>query len=145
MTQPRLFNGQDINIAAAATRGVLDTLLTSAGLTFLQFVALRAMPGERAAVAERAAGPAAPAPAVRAAIDELEAAGLANGDPVEPTARGRELFERITAESVRIGDRLFEGIPAADQATAKRVLDLITTRAASARAELTAQANSHPM
>jgi hypothetical protein len=140
MTQPRPFNGQDINIAAAATRGVLDTLLASAGITFHQFVALRAMPGERAAVAEKAAGPGAGADAIRQAIVELAEAGLAHGDPIEPTVRGRELFERITATSVGVGDQLFDGISAADQATAKRVLDLVTERALAARARLAGQA-----
>jgi len=140
MTQPRPFNGQDINVAAAATRAILDMLLAEAGLTFHQFVALRAMPGERAAVAERAAGPGADTAALGRAIDELAAAGLAHGTPIEPTTRGRELLERITAASVRTGDQLFDGIPIEDQVIVKRVLDLVTERAKVLRSELAGQA-----
>ncbi len=145
MTQPRPFNGQDINVAAAATRAILDTLLTGAGLSFAQFVALRAMaaggPGTRDEVAGRINGPGAEPDALRRAVDDLVAAGLVTDTgQVEPTERGRDLFERITATSVRVGDRLFEGIPAEDQVVTKRVLDLITERARAAGAELAGQA-----
>jgi DNA-binding MarR family transcriptional regulator len=141
MTTPRAFNGRDINVAAAATRAILTGLLDEAGLTFDQHVALRLLvtggPGERDEVVDRDGGPGFDRAAVRAALTELESAGLASGDErVEPTERGRELYERITAATVRAGDRLFEGIPADDQAVAKRVLDLVTERAVAVRAEL---------
>ncbi|WP_291413922.1 MarR family transcriptional regulator [Actinophytocola sp.] len=145
MTRPRVFNGQDINVAAAATRGILDTLLTEADLSFEQFIALRAMaaePAGREAIGARASGPAADQASVLRAITALEAAGLATGsaDRVEPTERGRQLVERVAAASLRVGDQLFEGIPADDQVVAKRVLDLITERARALRAELSGQA-----
>ena len=144
MTAPRTVNGRDINVAAAATRAVLTALLDEAGVTFDQFVALRLMtiggPGGRDEVAGRDTAPGADVTAIRAAITELEAAGLATGDePIEPTERGRELFERVSGESLRLGDRLFEGIPADDQVATKRVLDLITERAVAMRAELAGQ------
>jgi hypothetical protein len=141
MTTPRVFNGRDINVAAAATRAILTALLDDAGLTFDQFVALRLMtiggPGGRDEILDRDGGPGFDRAVIGTAITELEAAGLAaGGERIEPTGRGRELFERVSAESVRLGDQLFEGIPADDQATAKRVLDLVTTRAVAVRSDL---------
>ncbi|MGH3759635.1 MarR family transcriptional regulator [Actinophytocola sp.] len=145
MTTPRALDGRDINIAAAATRAVLTVLLDEAGLTFDQSVALRLMaiggPGARDEVAGRDTAPGADRAAVRAAITELEATGLAAGDErVELTERGRELLERVTAATLRASDRLFEGIPTDDVATTSRVLDLITERAVVVRADLAGQA-----
>jgi hypothetical protein len=137
MTTPRAVNGRDINVAAVATRAVLTALLDQAGLTFDQHVALRLLviggPGTRDEITSRDGGPGFDPAAVRAVIPELVMAGLATGNErVEATARGRELHERITTATVRAGDRLFEGIPAADIAATKRVLDLVTERAVEA-------------
>jgi hypothetical protein len=144
MTTPRALDGRDINIAAVATRAILTTLLEEAGLTFDQHVALRLLtaggPGERDEIAGRDGGPGADPAAVRAALTELDAAGLVTGgERIEATERGRELFARLTAATVRAGDRLFDGIPADDIAVTKRVLDRITERAVAVRADLAGQ------
>jgi DNA-binding MarR family transcriptional regulator len=144
VTEQRIFNGQDINVAAAATRAILDALLDREGVTFGQFVALRGLagigaPASRDAVAQRAAGPAADVATVRRAIDQLEAAGLvaaAEQDLVVPTESGQELFERVTTATVRAGDELFDGIAGQDLAVTKRVLDQVTQRAQAVHARL---------
>jgi DNA-binding MarR family transcriptional regulator len=144
VTEQRIFNGQDINVAAAATRAILDALLDREGVTFGQFVALRGLagigaPASRDAVAQGAAGPAADVATVRQAIDQLEAAGLvaaAEQDLVVPTESGQELFERVTTATVRAGDELFDGIAGQDLAVTKRVLDQITQRAQAVHARL---------
>src|SRR5882724_5702196 len=100
MTAPQVISGQDVNVAAAATRSVLDGLLQRAGLSFAQFVALRAQPGERDALVRNASGPAVGEEAVSRALDELVRDGLVRVDEAgtswERTDRGRELFERMT-------------------------------------------------
>lgn len=143
MTEPRIFNGQDINVAAAATRGILDAVLDREDVTFHQFVALRAIAGsgtpiDRAAAAKRAAGPAADEASVRQAIDQLETAGLVvvDEDLATPTPAGQELFERVTSIVLRSGDELFDGIARQDLEITKRVLDQITERALKVRAAL---------
>jgi hypothetical protein len=141
MTTPRAVSGRDINVAAVATRAILTALLEEAGLTFDQHVALRLLvtggPGTRDEITSRDGGPGFDPVAVRTVIPELVMADLATGDErVEATERGRELYQRITAATVRAGDRLFEGIPAADIAATKRVLDLVTERAVAVRSEL---------
>jgi hypothetical protein len=77
ITAPRILNGQDINVAAAATRAVHDALVAKAGTTFEQLVALRALVGAGAAAdRDTAAAPAADEAAVKQALHHLEAAGL---------------------------------------------------------------------
>jgi DNA-binding MarR family transcriptional regulator len=144
MTAPRTFNGRNINIAAAATRSILDTLIEREGITFPQYITLRALVGsstERDALVSAVAGPVADEPVIREALDELMTAGLArvaaqDTDLIEATPQGIELFTRVTEASTRAGDQLFEGIAEADIAAAKRVLDLITERAAAVHAQL---------
>jgi DNA-binding MarR family transcriptional regulator len=144
MTEPRIFNGQDINLAAAATRSILDTLLERESLTFPQYVALRGStivgePTDRETMARQASGPAADEASIQRAIDQLDADGLVSVDElsrVAPTGRGRELYERIRAVSVRAGDELFEGIAREDLEVTKRVLDQVTERAVAVRARL---------
>jgi DNA-binding MarR family transcriptional regulator len=148
MTRPRVFNGEHIGVAAAASRSVLDALLDSAGITFLRWVVLRRLAGMETPVTRDAAADAVPPvagdrAAVLRTLDELAGAGLVQaGDTgtVTPTARGRQVFEEITAAAVRAGDKLFDGISADDQLVTKKVLDLITERAQAVRAELTGQA-----
>jgi DNA-binding MarR family transcriptional regulator len=130
MTTPRVLNGRDINIAAAATRSILDGLLDHADLTFTQFVALRALPADRDSLARNASGPAATPDALIAALDQLIARGLVTGaDHCERTTQGQQLFERINSASLRAGDQLYEGIADNDLQATKRVLDIVTQRA----------------
>jgi DNA-binding MarR family transcriptional regulator len=132
MTAPQVISGQDINVAAAATRSVLDGLLHQAGLSFTQFVALRALPGERDALVRNASGPAAGEEALSGALDELVENGFVFVDKsgsFDRTERGEELFERIAAASARASAEIYGGIASDDLVAAKRVLDIVTTRA----------------
>lgn len=130
MTAPRTFNGRTINVAAAATRGILETLLSKEGLSFEDWVTLRAV-----ATGQEVPSAVLGEDAVAAALTRLQSAGLLQSAN-EPTAEGRELFERITEAGDRVGDQLFEGIDAQDLAAAERVLDLVTERATAVRAQL---------
>lgn len=130
MTAPRTLTGRDINIAAAASRGILEALLEKEGLTFDDWVTFRSIvTGQE--VPSGFTGDEAAA----TALSRLGAAGLIQS-PSAPTAKGTELFERITERAAQAGDQLYEGIDAADLATVERVLNLVTERAAALRARL---------
>ena len=141
-------NGRVIALAHYAGRGVLETVLVRHGLTFLHSVALRPVAVAEAPVAREALVAevchalktgAEEAP-VRGAVDELTAKGLIVGDgagELRITEAGRELYERVTAETGEISARLYAGIPEADLVVAGRVLALVTERA---EAELAASA-----
>jgi hypothetical protein len=124
MTQPRVFNGQDINVAAAAARGVLDQLLAEEDLDFARYVTLRSLVN----------GAEPPAGYAEDALPRLASDGLTTPSG-EPTPRGREIIERVTAASARTGDLLFADIPHDDLETTRRVLNLVTERANAVRAE----------
>ncbi|GAB2972781.1 hypothetical protein GCM10017788_74720 [Amycolatopsis acidiphila] len=141
MTTPRTINGRTINVAAAATRSVLETLLDKEGLDFDAWIALQYVtePTTREAVRGSITVPGAPGgPAIEAALDRLAAAGLLreSGGQVERTAEGTELFGRITAVTAQIGDQLFDGIDPRDLAAAERVLERVTERATAVRGGL---------
>jgi DNA-binding MarR family transcriptional regulator len=144
MTAPRTFSGRNINIAAAATRTILDTLISREKLTFDQYVTLRALvvngtPADRATVVRTAAVPGADESVLRQALDDLTKAGLAEEDEqgnVAATPKGGDLFTRVSDASARAGDQLFDGVAEADITAAQRVLDTVTERAAAVRAQL---------
>jgi DNA-binding MarR family transcriptional regulator len=137
MTTPPVINGRDINIAAAATRSVLKTLLATEGLTFEQHLVLRAAvnqgPATAAALAEAASGPlnagGDPA-ALHETLEPLAAKGFIKpGDLIEATETGREVVARLAARSAATGNSLFDGFTAEELAITKRVLDRVTERA----------------
>lgn len=132
-------NGQIIGQAERATRAVLDSYLAETGTTFVPWVTLNVLTiaGGRLArdelVPRIVLGLRTDAPSVVAALDELTAAGhvRAAGDPaiVEVTASGEALFHRIQTGIDGISTRLYADLPAADLATAGRVLTVVTERA----------------
>ncbi len=143
---PRAVSGRELNLAAAATRGLLDSVLDQAGLTFTEHVTLRAVAAgaatpDEVATALGAGRPGVPTAAdLRTALGELATAGLLapDTDParLRVTGRGQDLLARITAATDEIGDRLFGDIPADELATTRRVLDLVLSRAAEVRPRL---------
>jgi len=132
-------NGQIIGQAERATRAVLDDFLIGTGTTFVPWVTLNVLSVaggrlQRDALAQRiVVGLRTDAPSAVAALDELAAAGHVRSgtDPamVEVTASGEALFRRIQAGIDGISARLYAELPAADLATAGRVLTIVTERA----------------
>ncbi|MFI6273940.1 MarR family winged helix-turn-helix transcriptional regulator [Streptomyces sp. NPDC050988] len=133
-------NGRVIALAHYAGRAVLERVLTRTGNTFNQSVTLRVVaiadgPIERDRVASDVAGSLkTDESAVQTTIDELVAAKLveeapSDGSGLRLTAVGRDLYERVTAETAQISARIYADIPAEDLATAGRVLTLVTERA----------------
>ena len=137
-----------IALAHYASRAVLEHALSRHGATFQQQVTLRAAvagdgPLERdALIAEVAAALKADPETVGVTVGELLDRGLlaADGSRVGVTDAGRELFDRVAAETSPITARIYAGIPDEDRVTAGRVLALITERAEAELAALTAVA-----
>ena len=139
-TAQRTIDGRDINLAAAATKSVLTAVLDRESLTFRQYIVLRTavLDGEERtpeALLTAAAGPAVgTVEDLRPAIGYLETRGFLGGDGlIGATPEGRELIEKIAADSREAGDRLFDGFSAEELATTKRVLNLVTERASEVR------------
>ncbi|MFD3373327.1 MULTISPECIES: MarR family winged helix-turn-helix transcriptional regulator [unclassified Streptomyces] len=133
-------NGRVIALAHYAGRAVLERVLARTGNTFNQSVTLRVVAAEGAPVerdkvtAEVTGSLKIEESAVRTTIDELVAAKLVEELPSDAsrlrfTPAGRELYDRVTAETGEISARIYADIPAEDLATAGRVLTLVTERA----------------
>jgi DNA-binding MarR family transcriptional regulator len=126
-------NGMDINLAARATRDVLDALLDQAGLTFAQWVAIQTLapphqPVERAAlVSDLATRLRIDPPTVSDLLGSLAATGHIADDRLTPS--GAALFTRIQAGIGRITATLYADFAPEDLATTRRVLLEITARA----------------
>jgi hypothetical protein len=138
-------NGQIIGQAERATRAVLEELLAEIGTTFVRWVTLNVQTTaggrqQRDALVQRVVdGLRTDAPPVLAALDELTAAGHVRptaDDPavVEVTDSGRAVYRRIQAGIDGISALLYADLPAADLATAGRVLTIVTERATAALA-----------
>jgi DNA-binding MarR family transcriptional regulator len=129
--------GQEIALAANATRAVLDVLLADVNTTFHQWVILNftatsggSVPRD-AVVARMRSALKIDHSAASAAIEEVVALGLAeaDGDRLTLTPTGSELFEQIRAGSAAIVERLYTGLPIEDQLTTRRILAAVTERA----------------
>ncbi|MFD7716481.1 MarR family transcriptional regulator [Streptomyces sp. NPDC059814] len=139
-------NARNLALAHYAARGVLENVLARHGATFQQQVALRAAstsdapqtPDDLLTQVQESlkADPAD----IRATFDELRAKQLlvADGVHLRPTDAGRELLAAVGAETTPISARIWGGIPAEDLAAAGRVLALVTERANTELAALTA-------
>ncbi|CAM5732444.1 MarR family transcriptional regulator [Streptomyces fumanus] len=113
-------------------------MLDRHGLAFLHSVTLRpvavagAPVAREALVADVCHSLKTDAAEVEGGVGELIAKGLVTEDgsgAVRMTGPGRELYDRITAETGEVSARLYAGVPAADLAVAGRVLALVTERA----------------
>ncbi|MGW5047535.1 MarR family transcriptional regulator [Streptomyces griseoluteus] len=135
-----------LGLAHYAARGVLEHVLAQHGITFQQQVVLRA-----AVTADAPQTPddlitqvqdslkADPAD-LRATLDALLAKQLlvADGAHLRSTDAGHELLATVGAETAPITARIWGGISAEDLAAAGRVLALVTERANTELAALTA-------
>lgn len=135
-----ILTSRDLNVAAFATRALLDTLLVDAGISFETSLVLNmafSAPGgvPMSAVFERLTVDARkPADAVPGYMAEVRAAGLVEGDDVlRVTDSGRTLQESLNAQVADIVSRVYAGIDHDDLVVARRVVDQVT---AQARAEL---------
>jgi DNA-binding MarR family transcriptional regulator len=131
-------NGQDINVAARATRGVLDRLLADAGCDFNTWIGLLlvAQAGGRVPRAELPAILATPlsldTDTAELAIRRMVGRGWyreADGDTIELTAEGLAFYERLRDRSTAVAGELYVGMDPTELATAKRVLTEMTQRA----------------
>jgi hypothetical protein len=128
MTTP--LNGQIIGQAERTTRAVLDRLLATTGTSFEQWVALNL--SAAGTLDTLAAGLRIDPAGAAAIVAGLTDAGLLTAAG-SLTPAGRARHDEISAGIAGITERLYGGLPAADLATAGRVLTTITDRA---RAEL---------
>lgn len=141
-----IITGKELNVAARATRSVLDHLLADNGTSFPVHLTLTLVadgdggsalshPMLRQALATglEVAGPVA-----EDVLDQVTTAGLVRWSTAAPddgearaelTSEGRALHERLATLSGQTAARLWRDIPAADLETTKRVLDLVTARA----------------
>jgi DNA-binding MarR family transcriptional regulator len=130
-------NGRVIGLAHYAGRAVQETVLAPRGMTFPQAITLRAAviaekPVERDSLVGEVVDALKADPAeVRVVVEELIAEGLlaAEASLVRATEAGRSVQAEIVAETQPISARIYAGIPAADLATAGRVLTQVTERA----------------
>lgn len=142
MTARKIVISQEVNVAARATRSLLDTLLDRNGLTFHSWVTLRTTithaPATREEIIREAAAPGIDDSVVRSALDKIEADGLIGQDGAgwASTEQGREVFQQVTEGTATIAAQLYDGIPEEELVTAKRVLDQVTERASKIRAGL---------
>ncbi|MER6738806.1 MarR family transcriptional regulator [Streptomyces puniciscabiei] len=135
-----------LGLAHYAARGVLEHVLSRHGITFQQQVVLRAAvtadaPQTPDDLITQVRGSLKADPAdIRATLDELLARQLLNADGahLRPTDAGRELLAAVGAETAPVTARIWGGIPAEDLAAAGRVLALVTERANTELAALTA-------
>lgn len=144
MTTAPPLTGQDINVAASATRALFNIQLDRAGIAFEEWVALRALaapgPAQRATVRGRLAELLSVAPAtVERLFDGLAARGLVREDgsgdapTVDLTPEGRTVFEQVNNGGLAVAAELYGDMDADDLATTKRVLADVTERAKAMR------------
>ncbi|MEV7200894.1 MarR family transcriptional regulator [Streptomyces griseoluteus] len=135
-----------LGLAHYAARGVLEHVLAQHGITFQEQVVLRAAvtadapqtPDDLIAQVQDSlkADPAD----LRVTLDALRAKRLlvADGTHLRSTDAGQALLAAVGAETAPITARIWGGIPGEDLAAAGRVLALVTERANTERATLTA-------
>jgi hypothetical protein len=129
--------GQEIALAAKATRALLDELLAETDTTFHSWVILNftATSGgsvrRDAVVARLESALKIDTATASAAIDEAVSLGLAalDGDQLGLTPEGTTRSEQIRAGSAAIVERLYADLPVEDQLTTRRILTTVTERA----------------
>lgn len=130
---PPPLTGQDINIAAAATRSLLDVQLERAGLTFPQYLVLRGLTAQGPASPAGLSALLAPLPGPRTdVVAELTAKALvrpAAPDSVELTPQGEELFQRLTRATDEVAAAVYGDLDPGELEVARRVLAEVTQRA----------------
>jgi DNA-binding MarR family transcriptional regulator len=132
--------GQDIALAARATRAVLDQLLEESGTTFMTWITLNAL-GSRGGAMGRVdlqrlfdRGVGADEPTVTALLGELQAAGLLRVVPdgaarAELTAEGEARYRPLRDAIGRLTAALYAGLDPDELVTTRNVLVEVTRRA----------------
>jgi len=136
-----------INVAARATRGLLDAVLAEAGTTFSSWMVLAALSGRGPAIQKDLAKSLNMiGPSVVERIDQLETAGLVTRSPVpgdrrasliDLTVEGRALIGRLRGVMRATEDALTDGLDPRDVQATRRVLAQVAERARALRAERT--------
>jgi hypothetical protein len=130
---------QVIGQAEKTLNAILDRLLAGPGLTEAQWITLTLTAGGAGSaghgqlVARVARALKVDQARARAHVAELAAAQLVqdsgDGSPVRLTAAGERVHGQIRAGVAQVTERLWGDLPAADLATAGRILSIITARA----------------
>jgi MarR family transcriptional regulator for hemolysin len=134
-----------INVAARATRGLLDAVLAAAGTTFSSWTVLAALSARGPAIQrDLAASLKMIGPSIVERIDQLESAGLVTrsavpGDRraslVELTSDGKALIARLQGVMRSTEDALTSGLDPREVEVTRRVLARVADRARTLRAE----------
>jgi MarR family transcriptional regulator, transcriptional regulator for hemolysin len=138
--------GRQVNVAARATRGLLDAALASEGATFADWTVLAAL-NTRGPLVQKDLARSLDmiGPSMVERIDRLEKAGLVvrsavpddrRASLVSMTDAGRERFTALQAAMRSTEGALTAGIDPKDIETAVRVLAQVAERARSLRAQL---------
>ena len=141
-TQAPPVNGQDINLAARATRKALDVLLAEQGTTFPPFGTMNTLVA-RGGAADRdalvdfiATALELDALTVRLLLHGLQERGLVRQHvtsggraEIELTLEGRLEHQRLSALAGQLTAELYRGLDPADLAVTRRVLVTLTERA----------------
>jgi MarR family transcriptional regulator for hemolysin len=135
--------GYQVNVAARATRALLDARLAEQGVTFATWVVLVALSTRGDLIQRDLAGIVdVEGPTMVRRLDQLEAAGLvarsaAPGDRratrVSLTEAGRALYERLRDAVEEAEVELLREVDPADVGTTQRVLRQIIDRARALR------------
>ncbi|HEY7045770.1 MAG TPA: hypothetical protein VH373_01020 [Jatrophihabitantaceae bacterium] len=140
MTDAALLTGQDIGEAEGALTALLERAIAPSGRSRAEYVTLRVLAtrgafGTAAELTEYLAGqrqlgldPAG----VTAMLDRMRAQALLAAQPVELTADGRALLDRLAAVVAPVTRAVFAGLDRDDLAAAHRVLVELTSRATDA-------------
>jgi MarR family transcriptional regulator for hemolysin len=133
-----------INVAARATRGLLDAVLAAAGTTFSSWTVLAALSARGPAIQrDLAASLKMIGPSIVERIDQLESAGLVTRAPVpgdrraslvELTADGKALIGRLQGVMRSTEDALTGGLDPREVEITRRVLAQVADRARTLRA-----------
>jgi MarR family transcriptional regulator, transcriptional regulator for hemolysin len=137
--------GRQLNVAARATRGVLDAVLHEAGTTFSSWIVLAALQRRGPIIQKDLAKQLDMiGPSVVERIDQLQSAGLVARQPVPEDRRasrvsltddGRALLAQLQAVMRDTEAALTAGLSESDVLATRRVLDHLTERARALRAE----------
>ena len=135
-----ILTSRDVNLAAIATRAILDTLLEDAGLSFDHSILL-SQADEAAAeggdltvddvVRRRTVDLRRPAEEADAVVADAVEAGLVtlDGSVIRVTAVGRAVQDGIQAEVRDVVQRVYADLSTEDLVVARRVIDTVTERA----------------
>jgi MarR family transcriptional regulator for hemolysin len=135
--------GYQVNLAARATRALLDARLAEQGITFATWVVLNVLATRGAQIQRDLAGSVdVEGPTMVRRLDQLEAAGLVTRGPVPGdrratrislTSEGQALYQRIRDAVRETEADLLAALDPQEVATTRRVLRQVVERARALR------------